>query len=379
MAGGDTEVEGWGDAVEDLVDKGDVDEAISLLESVVLKLEKLCLSSAGSGDHLRLATALSDLAGLHSSRGFSLKADEIRSRALIIRSRSFHPPESEPRQVRSVWETSEQKEENGTASSSNKCQEDEDDWEALADLAASSGEVLFSAGQEEAAGLDTSWMVAPSGAPRRRGRGSFLYRKDGLYSDQVDNGTMFDNSGSEDEEASAHTTDEKARTDGNLRYGTNHVLVLYDFPPITRTIQLEKLFDRFRDHGVSIRWINDTVALAVFRTPSIAHEALNSIHFPFKARRLEEDDVLLAQVSPRDLEPPFPRPKTSASTAQRLIAHGMGIKPSNNAELKEFRKQEATRKNLNLKKSTDQFNHRSGPSSRRAKVALKILETSRHS
>lgn len=52
------------------------------------------------------------------------------------------------------------------------------------------------------------------------------------------------------------------------RYGTRHVLVLSDFSPSTRTIDLERLFDDFKDRGVVIRWVNDTTALAVFRTPS---------------------------------------------------------------------------------------------------------------
>lgn len=54
-----------------------------------------------------------------------------------------------------------------------------------------------------------------------------------------------------------------------MRFGTSHVLVVYDFPPSTRTTELEKIFEDFRDRGVAIRWVNDTVALAVFRTPSV--------------------------------------------------------------------------------------------------------------
>lgn len=54
-------------------------------------------------------------------------------------------------------------------------------------------------------------------------------------------------------------------------YGTSHVLVLADFPPSTKTIELEKLFQDFNDHGFVIRWVNDTTALAVFRTPSIGN------------------------------------------------------------------------------------------------------------
>ena len=46
-----------------------------------------------------------------------------------------------------------------------------------------------------------------------------------------------------------------------------------------------------------------------------------------------------------DLEPPKPRPKTSARTAQRLIAHGMGLKQFTNFGSDELKKQEEERKN----------------------------------
>lgn len=46
-----------------------------------------------------------------------------------------------------------------------------------------------------------------------------------------------------------------------------------------------------------------------------------------------------------DLEPPRQRPKTSARTAQRLIAQSMGIKlSSSNFGSRELRKQEEARK-----------------------------------
>lgn len=54
-------------------------------------------------------------------------------------------------------------------------------------------------------------------------------------------------------------------------YSTRHVLVLADFPLSTRTTDLEKLFEDFRDRGFDIRWVNDTTALAVFRSPSIGN------------------------------------------------------------------------------------------------------------
>lgn len=55
----------------------------------------------------------------------------------------------------------------------------------------------------------------------------------------------------------------------SVKYGTRHVLVLADFPLSTKTTDLEKLLENFKDRGFVIRWVNDTVALAVFRTPSI--------------------------------------------------------------------------------------------------------------
>ena len=55
---------------------------------------------------------------------------------------------------------------------------------------------------------------------------------------------------------------------GAERFGTRHALVLYDFPSSTRTTDLERIFEKFGDHGVAIRWVNDSIALAVFRTPS---------------------------------------------------------------------------------------------------------------
>uniref|UniRef100_A0A8R7U332 Uncharacterized protein n=1 Tax=Triticum urartu TaxID=4572 RepID=A0A8R7U332_TRIUA len=77
----------WTEEVDDLVDAGDVDGAISLLESVVSSLSTAAPSPPPGAD-LRLATALGDLAGLHASRGNTLQADAIRSRAIVLRLRA---------------------------------------------------------------------------------------------------------------------------------------------------------------------------------------------------------------------------------------------------------------------------------------------------
>ena len=79
----------WTEEVDDLVDAGNVDGAIALLESVVSKLSTS--AAAPSAADLRLATALGDLAGLHASRGNTLRADDLRARAIVLRSRAAAP------------------------------------------------------------------------------------------------------------------------------------------------------------------------------------------------------------------------------------------------------------------------------------------------
>ncbi|KAG0502231.1 hypothetical protein HPP92_002303 [Vanilla planifolia] len=339
----------WSDSVEDLIDQGDVDGAILFLEAVVSKLETPNVSSSETGCQLQLSTALSDLARLHSEKGFSLKADELRSRAILIRARASQPQATRPEESDSFGGKFMHPEENGNGSSSNQCVEEEDDWEAIADRSDSSGEVLLSAQHEKESASVPSKVCEVTANPRRRGRGSFLYKRNQLYSDQPHEIMEDRNIGCEDKEASTKPAEDvDSRTIGNLRYGTSHAIVLYDFLPNTRTIQLEKLFDSYIERWGCHSWINDTTAIAVFRTPFAAHEALSTIRFPFKARQFEDDDPLLDQIFPKDLEPPFPRPKTSMTTAQRLIAHGMGFKPFANSI--EFRKQEEARKNRILER-----------------------------
>jgi len=79
----------WTEEVDDLVDAGNVDGAIALLESVVSNLSTSAAAPSAAG--LRLATALGDLAGLHASRGNTLRADDLRARAIVLRSRAAAP------------------------------------------------------------------------------------------------------------------------------------------------------------------------------------------------------------------------------------------------------------------------------------------------
>ncbi|XP_010247254.1 PREDICTED: uncharacterized protein LOC104590320 isoform X3 [Nelumbo nucifera] len=303
-------VEKWSDSVENLLDEGDIDGAISLLESVILKTQ---IGSSSPSSNLQLATALSDLAKLYSSKGFSLKADEIQTKAFLIKQRAqvIHSAgdssavtkkELEDNTVSSVDNDNS----SCNASDCNPPPDEDDDWEALADRAPNelfppqhkavcendtdweavadcAPSKLFSP-QHEAGGSHIPFEDAKSQTPKRRGRGTFLYMKNSLYSD---------------EQRDVATISE----------------------------------DNFTSHG--------SEGDAKLRDSREAHKSINC---PFTVRELNEDDRLLTSISMRDLEPPYPRPKTDTRTAQRLIAQGIGQKLLTTFGSSELGKQEEARR-----------------------------------
>ncbi|XP_027908941.1 coiled-coil domain-containing protein R3HCC1L isoform X2 [Vigna unguiculata] len=340
-------IENWSEKVEDLVDAGDVESAISLLESVVQTL-----NPSDSTSQLPLASALSDLADLYSSKGFSLKADHLQSHASVLKQlHSSNSSEQVPKEsnedgvVKPTTFASRrsdgrvEKRAELTAQTSAAGGSSDEDWEAIADR--EPDELLPTVSSDIVSGKSNLKLEnAKSGTPKRRGRGTFSYEKQELYSDQ-----LLDRPVADVEQAETRCNSEDNRDVQSTKYGTNHVIVLADFSPSTRTTELEKLFEDFKDRGFVIRWVNDTVALAVFRTPSVALEALNSVRCSFTTRILDEDDTLLTSIKARDLEPPRQRPKTSAQAAQRLIAHSMGLKlSSTSGGSREYRKQEIDRR-----------------------------------
>ncbi|AED92985.1 putative Coiled-coil domain-containing protein R3HC1/R3HCL [Arabidopsis thaliana] len=350
----------WSERVEDLVVAGDVTAAISFLESLETNLQSR-LGSSSSGERtefgLQLSAALTQLADLYSSEGLSLKSDELRTRSSLIKQRALDCDLASSRSSGNVENQSvassglksdpnvssfdaDGKTEDSKVSSSNSAAHDssDDDWEALADVEPSK---LLPV--EELPEISKLSVEEPKvQGPKRRGRGTFTYKSDAMYSDRDFSESRFDDD-SEDNDLSR----ESEKTDESLKskYGTRHVLVLAGFSPSLRTTELEKLFKDFKDSGFIIRWVNDTTALAVFKTPSAALEACKHVQCSFTIRVLDDNDSLLGSISGKDLEPPSQRPKTSAKTAQRLIAHSMGLKlPASGFGSKE-RDQEAARKN----------------------------------
>ncbi|ONH94906.1 hypothetical protein PRUPE_7G038700 [Prunus persica] len=159
----------------------------------------------------------------------------------------------------------------------------EEDWEAIADR--EPDELLSSQVLPEVSKL--SLEDTKGQTPKRRGRGTFSYKKDELYSDQIPDKLIID-----------------MREDEDVCHN------LEGDPKIRNSL-----------------------------------EARNCIRCAMKVRVLDENDTLLSSISPKDLEPPRQRPQTSVRTAQRLIAHGMGLKlPSTAFGSVDLKKQEDDRK-----------------------------------
>ncbi|XP_020552293.1 coiled-coil domain-containing protein R3HCC1L isoform X4 [Sesamum indicum] len=329
----------WTEAVEDLLHDGEVEQAISLLESTVSnlenELEKEELENKNGGEFSsstadQLSTALQDLSKLYSAKGYSLRADEILSRALQVKHTKGFP---EARLSQNDAATSAKQ---GCDVNTSNLQDDGFPQESCSEDDRSPEELLPS---ECLPGVsELSLEDSKAQERRRRGRGTFSYNTQGLYSDNKSDEPVIDDSESS---SVADAEDQEKRT---LLYGSHHVLVLSGFPPSIRTTDLEKLLEKFKESFV-IRWVNDRTSLAVFKTPSIALEASNSIQWPFNVRVLQEDDQLLRSIPPRDLEPPRQRPPTSARTAQRMIAQGMGIRLPTTFGSAELRRQEEARRN----------------------------------
>lgn len=352
----------WSERVEDLVEEGELDKAIAILESQVQTLTTVNHNSnAAELDNLQLSSALSDLAPLYAATGFSLKADHARSRARDLKIELDYNPScpapiktsasgnfgqssavtAEPLQSLECRDGHVEKSPKlaKTALPGEELSNDDADWEAMADRAPD--ELLSSQSLSKVSKPLLKEKVVKLQTPKRRGRGKFSYTAHGLHNNQQSDGPIKDNLESE----TACRGSERDTMTRNVSYGTRHVVILADFPPSTTTIDLENLLKNFKDHRFVIRWVNDTVALAVFRSPTIALEACNQIQCPFTARVLEENDPLLNSIPSTDLEPPRERPKTSTRVATRLIAQGMGIKMSTAGfGSKELKKQEQARR-----------------------------------
>ncbi|KAI4966287.1 hypothetical protein ZWY2020_041848 [Hordeum vulgare] len=215
----------WTEEVDDLVDAGDVDGAISLLRSVVSSLSTAVPTPPPPGADLRLATALSDLQA-------STPPAATPSRPT--------PSAPAPSSSASAPERSPQPQSLGNHATAENSTSAEAATGSKDSKAVSAGVEVKDEDEDDERDLDDK----------------------GLIQLEVDQRVI---------------ADEKDNKDAARRFGTRHALVLYDFPPSTRTTDLERIFEKFGDHGVAIRWVNDSVAPAVFRTPSSGNFVLTVI------------------------------------------------------------------------------------------------------
>ncbi|KAG0583244.1 hypothetical protein KC19_3G120500 [Ceratodon purpureus] len=320
-------LEGWSTRVEDLLDKDDEEGAVKLLEGVIAKLSL----AKNATSNLGLAAAMSDLGRLYGSRGMSLKADQLLSDSLLLRTKAEGaPPVDDDLSWEDVADESTSSKVgvkqskkagslqpthydrvHGAGSLSTAEVPDEDDWEAAVPSLLASPSVLPPIVHK------TPEKVKEMETPKQkqRGRGAFTYGGGGnLYSDQTEEDRLANERLKETSTGAAND-----HWDG----GAEHVLLIDGFSPLIQTKDLEDLLRPYSSK-VSVRWIDDTSAAAVFRTPALARQALAGIRDPrFKVHKYTEAGAGLGNsvsLSVTDLEPPAPRPATTARVAQRMIA-----------------------------------------------------------
>eukprot|EP00252_Welwitschia_mirabilis_P010150 TRINITY_DN2329_c0_g1_i1.p1 TRINITY_DN2329_c0_g1~~TRINITY_DN2329_c0_g1_i1.p1 ORF type:complete len:396 (+),score=71.39 TRINITY_DN2329_c0_g1_i1:138-1190(+) len=333
-------MDGWQERLEKLIDDGELESATAFMEQVISTLENL----PNSHSDLRLAAALNETGRLYSTRGFSMKADSVFEKSLVIKNRAYQlcsaPSSREEKPATPIEENKPVAEPNLTADPTTS--QDEEDWEAMADQIPD-----LSSDTKVTSDLAELSLTGVSHKPKQRGRGAFTYGNNSLYSDQKDGSAS--NTKINDECLLEDCVEQPMHE--KMKYGTSHILVVEDFSPNTSTADIEKLFESFRSDGVTVRWIHDTLALAVFSKPFLAHEAMVMSQSGYKIRKLAPNDPILIMLSNKDLEPPLHRPRTSAQTANRLILGALrsqGIAPnSSNTRpvFNDIKEQEKERRN----------------------------------
>jgi len=118
----------------------------------------------------------------------------------------------------------------------------------------------------------------------------------------------------------------------------SHIVEIYNIPSTATTPDVEQFLELY--HGVvRIKWVNDTTALAIFRSPVFARNSLSSLsHSVMKVRPLNESppeikskatSLSSSPSSSSSSIPPAsasPRPyKTTTTVARRLIANALQI------------------------------------------------------
>lgn len=86
------------------------------------------------------------------------------------------------------------------------------------------------------------------------------------------------------------------------------------------------------------RWVDEDKALLIFTDPKAAQHTLQAVTLnkdaEYSVRTFAESSDLSQSVAVSDLQPPKPRPLTTASVARRLIGSALNIKLQDKEEEK---------------------------------------------
>jgi len=122
-----------------------------------------------------------------------------------------------------------------------------------------------------------------------------------------------------------------------------HVIEVYEFPASLKT---EDLFIALTRAGstpdFSLKWVDDTHALAIYNNPYAAVDALSTPNGVVKLRPISQatkESRNCARRISSSLQPFKPRPATSATLAKRLVSTALGIKNTVSPEQRKMERQ----------------------------------------
>uniref|UniRef100_A0A1B0AIE7 R3H domain-containing protein n=1 Tax=Glossina pallidipes TaxID=7398 RepID=A0A1B0AIE7_GLOPL len=124
---------------------------------------------------------------------------------------------------------------------------------------------------------------------------------------------------------SAYLTKQKLLNDEEFP----HVLEVSNFPVEFKNQDLLMVFAQYKESGFDIKWVDDTHALAVFSSSTVAAEVLTMGHPFVVLKPLTEatlESRLKAKKCAASLQPYRPRPETCAALARRLVTGALGVR-----------------------------------------------------
>ncbi|KAI3432674.1 hypothetical protein D9Q98_004218 [Chlorella vulgaris] len=122
---------------------------------------------------------------------------------------------------------------------------------------------------------------------------------------------------------------------GELPFGGGHLLEFFGLSPAVRTQDLEALLERLcSSHAVqpTLKWVDDCHAVVICSDPKAARQLLEAATSPsaaptdFQLRGYADAGSGTRKLPPSELQPPRPRPATSAAVARRLIGGALNMR-----------------------------------------------------